>query len=128
MKYQNKDYDNAPFYKGRAWRKASRAYMQGKLWICERCNAPATICHHRIWLNGANINNLDLALGADNLEALCHACHNQEHASKNSKVFFDEFGQVEGVKESAEINEFKAAQIKIDEMLAKFRTEKQAPE
>ena len=76
-------YGNNSFYCSQKWRKVSAAYMSSKSYICERCGAPATICHHRIWLNDENVLNPDIALNQDNLEALCAKCHSKEHAGKN---------------------------------------------
>lgn len=53
----------------------------------KRCNAtlktytaePAKIVHHKRWLNRDNINDTDITLNWDNLEALCQDCHNKEH-------------------------------------------------
>lgn len=72
------------FYHSRAWRKLSRLYMAEKNYICERCGAPAVICHHREYLNERN------ALDKHNLEALCFRCHNEEHFSHAVK--FNEAG------------------------------------
>ena len=47
--------------------------------ICERCGEPAKIVHHKRWLNRDNINDTDITLNWDNLEALCQDCHNKEH-------------------------------------------------
>lgn len=47
--------------------------------ICERCGAPAAIVHHVRHLNPHNVNDPDVALNPDNLQALCLACHNAEH-------------------------------------------------
>lgn len=71
------------FYKSKAWRQLSAAYMSSQAYLCERCGAPATICHHRIWLNSDNVHNTDISLNMDNLEALCMACHNKEHGGRN---------------------------------------------
>ncbi|MBR0198085.1 MAG: HNH endonuclease [Kiritimatiellae bacterium] len=58
--------------------------MAEKNYICERCGAPAVICHHREYLNERN------ALDKHNLEALCFRCHNEEHFSHAVK--FNEAG------------------------------------
>lgn len=76
-------YGNKPFYNSKEWRKVSTAYMNSKYYICERCGAPAKICHHRTWLNAENVKDPLIALNPDNLEALCIECHNKEHSGKN---------------------------------------------
>jgi len=97
-------YGNSAFYKSKEWRKVSAAYMSSKYYICERCGKPAKICHHRIWLNADNVNDPEIALNMDNLEALCMECHNKEHIGKSyyrrgpEETHFDENGNL--VKES----------------------------
>lgn len=93
------------FYKSQSWLKCSRGFMQSKNYICERCGAPASICHHKKYLTPDNINNPLITLNWDNLECLCQECHNIEHMQKHSKVFFDESGQIENVRECSEIRE-----------------------
>ena len=51
--------------------------------LCERCLAkglyePAKIVHHKIYLTEETMTP-ELMYGFDNLEALCLACHNDEH-------------------------------------------------
>lgn len=53
--------------------------MSSKNGICERCGAPARIVHHREYITPENINDPDITLNWDNLEALCQDCHNKEH-------------------------------------------------
>lgn len=53
--------------------------MSSQHFICERCGSLATICHHKIWLNSENVNDPMVVFNWDNLEALCHDCHNKEH-------------------------------------------------
>ena len=55
------------------------AYLMSQDFICERCGEPAKIVHHKRWLNRDNINDTDITLNWDNLEALCQDCHNKEH-------------------------------------------------
>lgn len=52
--------------------------------LCERCKAkgiitPAYAVHHKIYLDGINVNDPSISLNFDNLEALCFRCHNEEH-------------------------------------------------
>ena len=67
------------FYRSAAWRRLSRAFLLSRNYICERCGQPAEIAHHRQYLTPRNMNNPDISLNPDNLEALCMACHNTEH-------------------------------------------------
>ena len=84
------------FYLGKAWKHTSKAYMQSKGYICERCGEAAKICHHRVHLTRDNITSLEFALCWDNLEALCQECHNREHKKKKRKrrYGFDEEGNI----------------------------------
>ena len=71
--------NRAVFYRSAAWRRLSRAFLLSKNYICERCGQAAEIAHHRQYLTPRNMNDADVALNPDNLEALCMACHNAEH-------------------------------------------------
>ena len=88
------------FYKGRKWQACREAYMKKVNWLCERCLkegiiTPATVVHHKIYLNEHNIKDPSVALNFDNLEALCSHHHNEEHLSRNAKRYtVDEFGRV----------------------------------
>lgn len=84
-------------YNSVAWRKLRLAYMASKNWICERCGAVATICHHRRHLTATNADNATIALNFDNLEALCQTCHNLEHAARGQAIF-NSRGDVVAVK------------------------------
>ena len=71
------------FYESRAWRENSRAYLASVDGLCERCRAagklvPAVIVHHRIHLTPERMNDPQLTMAWDNLEALCQECHNRE--------------------------------------------------
>ena len=114
-----KDYDNSSFYKSKAWRKVSTAYMTSRNYICERCGRPAVICHHKKYLNGQNVTDPAIALSFDNLEALCQDCHNEEHFS-TARVKFDSDGNVIGVRKTDEEKQFESDQRKIDELLKKM--------
>ena len=71
------------FYEKPEWRRCQAAYMERANHLCERCLAkglyePARIVHHKIHLSEENMTP-ELMYGFDNLEALCLACHNDEH-------------------------------------------------
>ena len=52
--------------------------------LCERCLAkglyvPARVVHHKTHLTAENYGDASVMFGFNNLEALCQACHNDEH-------------------------------------------------
>ena len=109
------------FYKGKAWRKCSKGYMTSKNYVCERCGGVAVICHHKIYLTPGNINDPTITLNWSNLEALCQECHNKEHMQEHSKVIFADDGNIQCVKESKELSEYKEAAADLTELLASIR-------
>lgn len=112
-----KDYDNTAFYNSRSWRRVSAAYMSSQAYICERCGKPATICHHKTYLNGTNVNDPTISLNFNNLEALCLDCHNAEHGQQHSVTLFNGDGTIAGVKESQDAKRFKQEQAAIYRLL-----------
>lgn len=72
------------FYNSKVWINCRLAFLTSKFFICERCGGAATIAHHKIYLTPENINDPEITLNWDNLEALCQDCHNREHMSKYS--------------------------------------------
>ena len=91
-----KDYSRS-FYRSKKWKTTSRMYMTSRNYICERCGSPASICHHRHYITPNNIGDPTITLNPDNLECLCHACHNKEHSKiplHNNGVSFDESGNL----------------------------------
>ena len=50
------------FYHSKAWKDTSKAYMNSKFYICERCNNSATICHHKEYITIDNIDNPNITL------------------------------------------------------------------
>ena len=78
-----KDYAKR-FYKSKAWRECRAGYISSVNGLCERClergrYTPGYIVHHIIYLTPDNINDPDITLNHNNLEYLCHECHNREH-------------------------------------------------
>lgn len=72
------------FYSSIQWRKCRDAYKKSKQGLCERCLkkgliVPADEVHHKIRLTKENINNPQISLNFNNLEALCESCHDKEH-------------------------------------------------
>jgi hypothetical protein len=117
-----KEYARA-FYKSAAWRHVSQAYMASRNYICERCGGVAVICHHKHYLTPANIQDPDVALNWNNLEALCQDCHNKEHFEQKggNECLFDSSGNVLGVKETAEVKQYKRETNQVDAMLSELR-------
>lgn len=86
------------FYKSKAWRQCRDAYFAYRHGLCERCQRPGKIVHHKIYLNPSNINDPDISLNWQHLELLCQDCHNKEHHERRSvtryDVMFDENGDL----------------------------------
>ncbi|MDU7339032.1 MAG: HNH endonuclease signature motif containing protein [Clostridium sp.] len=88
------------FYISNPWRKCRKAYLAANP-LCERCLVkgiitPAKIIHHKRYITPDNINNPDITLSFDNLEALCQDCHNVEHhgAEETFSYVFGDDGQI----------------------------------
>lgn len=111
------------FYTGKEWKQISRLYMTSINYVCERCGGVAEICHHKKYVTPQNINDHNITLNLDNLEGLCIDCHNKEHKRKykssTNQPVFDANGDMVGVKESQEIEEYKQAVQVIDSMILK---------
>ena len=87
------------FYKSRQWIECRKGYLTSVFGICERCERPALIVHHKIELTPENINDPEISLNWENLEALCQDCHNKEHHGSDwdvvrEDVMFDEYGNL----------------------------------
>lgn len=84
------------FYHSKDWIDTRQAYLISQHYLCERCGEPAKVVHHKHYLTKQNINNADIALNWDNLEALCQDCHNKEHhaAADTRRYKFDADGNV----------------------------------
>lgn len=67
------------FYKSTVWIKCKNSYIKSVHGLCERCEQPGYIVHHKIHLNERNINDPDISLNHNNLEYLCLDCHNKHH-------------------------------------------------
>ncbi|MGF3113133.1 HNH endonuclease [Facklamia sp. P9177] len=56
--------------------------------------------HHKIWLSDDNLDDLSITLNEDNLQAVCHDCHNRIHFGSKAVINgleFDENGQIKEV-------------------------------
>ena len=85
------------FYNGKAWTRCRDAFMKSKYYICERCGVAALIVHHKEYITPENINNPEITLNWNNLEALCIDCHNREHQSGGATadgIYFDSNGNL----------------------------------
>ena len=96
--------------------------MSSKSYICERCGAPAVICHHKKWLNDVNVNDPSIALSFDNLEALCLDCHNAEHGLRHDVAVFNDAGELVQVKECESTKQYQRDRAQIDDVLARAKS------
>lgn len=86
-----KDYARA-FYKSKEWQKCRAGYIKSVGGLCERCLkrgliVPGYIVHHICYLTPENIQDTSITLNWDNLEYLCHDCHNKEHFEEKPKRY-----------------------------------------
>lgn len=86
----------AGFYGSKAWEDTRKAYLITQHYLCERCQEPAKIVHHKRYITKSNINDTSITLNWDNLEALCQDCHNKEHhkAESTQRYSFDSDGNM----------------------------------
>lgn len=91
------------FYNSKAWIKTRKGYVDSVGGLCERCKTrgkfvPYKFVHHKTYINEDNINDVSITLDWNNLEALCHTCHNIEHHGDGSiirdGIMFDENGNM----------------------------------
>lgn len=89
------------FYNSNVWCTTRDLFIQSRGGICERCSTPddpvaAKIAHHRVYLTPDNINDPNIALSWESLEALCQDCHNKEHhrAERVTRYAFDDAGNL----------------------------------
>lgn len=91
------------FYKSKAWLDCRAGYISSVDGLCERCLAlgryiPGHIVHHKEYITPDNINNPEITLSWNNLEYLCHDCHNREHFADDyamrEDVMFDDEGNL----------------------------------
>jgi len=86
------------FYNSAAWKKCRKSYFDYRHGLCERCQAPGKIVHHKTYITPRNINDTNITLNWNNLELVCQDCHNKEHHEKYSVtkpgLKFDENGRL----------------------------------
>lgn len=61
----------------------------------------ATIAHHKQYITPKNINDPNVTLNWDNMEALCQTCHTEIHMSKGicaEGLMFDKSGNLIKIK------------------------------
>ncbi|MBT2722304.1 HNH endonuclease [Bacillus sp. ISL-46] len=78
----------AKFYKSKQWKNCRASYFNHRYGLCERCQGPGKIVHHKSYITPDNINDPDITLSFTNLELLCQDCHNREHHEKNSPTIY----------------------------------------
>ncbi|URZ06478.1 HNH endonuclease [Clostridium felsineum] len=77
------------FYASSKWRSLrfnlimERSNSKGIV-ICEKCKKPIlkpidVHGHHKIELTPENVNDYSISLNPDNIELICHECHDKEH-------------------------------------------------
>lgn len=72
-----------PFYKTKAWRTCRVEALRRDHYLCQMCMdkglyTPADVVHHIEHL----ADRPDKALDIDNLQSVCHTCHNKLHPEK----------------------------------------------
>ena len=86
------------FYKSKAWLQCRDSYFTFRHGLCERCQGPGKIVHHKQYLTPDNINYPTITLSFMNLELLCQDCHNKEHHARYGVtvdgVMFNEYGDL----------------------------------
>lgn len=86
------------FYSSGSWANCREGYRKSVGNLCENCLKngmiePAQEVHHKIKLTPKNINNPNVTLNWDNLEALCGKCHKAAHKRKR-RYRIDESGRL----------------------------------
>ncbi|MGL5243556.1 MAG: HNH endonuclease [Sarcina sp.] len=74
------------FYKSTEWIKCRNGFMKSKNYICERCRGVAYIVHHKKHITPFNIQDPNITLNWDNLQAVCVDCHNALHGNGNASI------------------------------------------
>ena len=90
------------FYKTKSWERCRSAYIAYRRGVdggmCEICHENiGLIVHHKIHLDPGNMNDPDITLNHENLQLVCHHCHDVIHGygnsqKKPSRVTFDMMG------------------------------------
>lgn len=72
------------FYCSKAWRDLSYNLKLQAYGKCNRCGETLMdfsklIGHHTIELNEVNVDDPNISLNPEQIEVICHTCHNKEH-------------------------------------------------
>lgn len=86
------------FYDSKAWKKCRLSYIAERISIdggmCEKCHSEVGyIVHHKDKLTLTNIDNTEVTLNHNNLEYVCHLCHNKID-QEQERYYFDSTGQI----------------------------------
>ena len=78
------------FYCSRSWRDLAYTLKVKANGKCYRCGETLLdfsklIGHHKTELNENNINDIQVSLNPNNIEIICHDCHNKEHRRFGNK-------------------------------------------
>lgn len=87
------------FYNSPEWKSMRNYVYKRDGMLCQRClkldrYTPADVVHHKIELLDGEIG-WENRLNEENLESICHKCHNKEHKKAKAlpdNMFFDENG------------------------------------
>ena len=89
------------FYKSSNWLHCKASFIAERRAIdgglCQRCHKQyGYIVHHKKHITPENISDISVILNHNNLEFLCHDCHNKEHHrnDKKKRYAFDEAGNL----------------------------------
>lgn len=92
------------FYTTRKWRKCRKSFMESRGKLCEECLKEGIInpgskeqpleAHHKIPLTDDNINDPNITLNWDNMEALCKKHHDMKKPGRKKRWTVDEDGKV----------------------------------
>ncbi len=80
------------FYHSKQWLKCRSSYISERIRIdgglCELCGLQlGYIVHHKITLTHENIVDADVSLNHNNLQYVCHTCHNKiDHFGSGSET------------------------------------------
>ena len=73
-------------YDSKQWKKLRQSYKGSQHGLCERCQQPGDVVHHIEPITSDNIHDVNITYGWNNLELLCHDCHNREHKRKHEPI------------------------------------------
>ena len=87
------------FYSSKAWQECRNEYAKRRRYLCEDClrrgiYKPGKIVHHKIEITPSNINDPNVTLSWDNLQAVCRECHAVQHGARARRYKVDDMGRV----------------------------------